>query len=348
MPPQILAKRTEVLNTTKQHIKLSTQTEKFVSYPMTFQPILKERIWGGDKLKSLGKELPNEAIGESWEISMIDDDVNLVASGIYEKLSLATLIEKFPVEILGTKILEKYGKQFPLLFKFLDAKTDLSIQLHPNDQLAKRRHNSFGKTEMWYIMQADENARIILGFKKDSSPEEYLQHLEDKTLPDVLQEYYVKKGDVFFIETGTIHAIGGGILLAEIQQTSDITYRVYDWDRVDEQGKARDLHVNLALEAINYQTKNPKIEYPKNGNSPNLLVDCPFFTTNYIPLTTTYQVKKTNECFLVYICTEGIVNLHKDEESFEFKKGDTFLVPASLTDFSLSGNAKLLEVYINS
>src|SRR5690554_910747 len=126
------------------------------------------------------------------------------------------------------------------------------------------------------------------------------------------------------------------------------SYRVYDWDRVDEQGKARDLHVDMALEAINYQTKNPKIEYPKNGNSPNLLVDCPFFTTNYIPLTTTYQVKKTNECFLVYICTEGIVNLHKDEESFEFKKGDTFLVPASLTDFSLSGNAKLLEVYINS
>lgn len=324
------------------------QTEKFVSYPLTFQPILKERIWGGDKLKSLGKELPNDAIGESWEISMIDDDVNLVASGIYQKLSLATLIEKFPVEILGTKVFEKYGTQFPLLFKFLDAKTDLSIQLHPNDQLAKMRHNSFGKTEMWYIMQADENARIILGFKNDSSPEEYLQHLENKTLPDVLQEYYVKKGDVFFIETGTIHAIGGGILLAEIQQTSDITYRVYDWDRVDDQGKARDLHVDLALEAINYQKKNPKIEYTKTDNGSNKLVDCPFFTTNYIPLTTTYRVKKTNECFLVYLCTEGTVSLHKDKEIFEFKKGDTFLVPASLTDFSLSGTAKLLEVYINS
>lgn len=336
------------MNTTKQHINPTIQTEDFVDYPLMFHPILKDRIWGGDKLKSLGKELPNNAIGESWEISMIDDDVNLVASGIYENLSLATLIEKFPTEILGTKIVKKYGTQFPLLFKFLDAKTDLSIQLHPNDELAKRRHNSFGKTEMWYIMQADENARIILGFKNDSSPEEYLQHLENKTLPDVLQEYYVKKGDVFFIETGTIHAIGGGILLAEIQQTSDITYRVYDWDRVDERGNARDLHVDLALEAINYETKNPKLAYTKTANQANELIDCPFFTTNYIPLSSTYQVEKTNECFLVYICTEGTVCLHKGEESFEFEKGDTFLVPATMTNFSLSGNAKLLEVYINS
>lgn len=218
---------------------------------------------GGNKLESLGKELPNNAIGESWEISMIDNDVNLVASGIYEGLNLSELINRFPEEILGKKIYQKYGTQFPLLFKFLDAKTDLSIQLHPNDELAKKRHDSFGKTEMWYIMQADENARIILGFKQDSSSEEYLQHLENKTLPSVLQEFYVKQGDVFFIETGTIHAIGGGILLAEIQQTSDITYRVYDWDRVDDKGNERELHIDLALEAINYQKKNPKIEYAK-------------------------------------------------------------------------------------
>lgn len=336
------------MNTTKQHINPTIQTKDFVDYPLTFHPILKDRIWGGDKLKSLGKKLPNNAIGESWEISMIDDDVNLVSSGVYDKQLLSALIKKFPTEILGTKIVKKYGTQFPLLFKFLDAKTDLSIQLHPNDELAKRRHNSFGKTEMWYIMQADENARIILGFKNDSSPEEYLQHLENKTLPDVLQEYYVKKGDVFFIETGTIHAIGGGILLAEIQQTSDITYRVYDWDRVDERGNARDLHVDLALEAINYETKNPKIAYTKAANQANELIDCPFFTTNYIPLSSTYQVEKTSECFLVYICTEGTVCLHKGEESFEFEKGDTFLVPAAITNFSLSGNAKLLEVYINS
>ena len=335
------------MNSTKQHINKQSNTANFVGYPLQFQPILKERIWGGNKLAQLGKELSGEAIGESWEISMIDTDVNIITEGVYQGKSLAELIEMFPQEVLGTKVFEKYGTQFPLLFKFLDAKTDLSIQLHPNDELAKERHNSFGKTEMWYIMQADENARIILGFKNDSSPEEYVQHLENKTLPNVLQEYYVKKGDVFFIETGTIHAIGGGILLAEIQQTSDITYRVYDWDRVDDQGNARELHVDLALDAINYRKKDPKINYTQNVNQENQLVDCPFFTTNYIPLSGTYSVNKTNECFLVYICTEGNVQLETETGCFEFTKGNTFLIPAVLTHFSLLGNATLLEVSIN-
>jgi len=338
------------LNTTKQHKERDSKIDEFVSYPLTFQPILKERIWGGDKLRFLGKDLPEGAcsIGESWEISMIDRDMSEVASGVYIQTSLDALLNRYPEQILGTKIYNKYGKQFPLLFKFLDAKTDLSIQLHPNDELAQKRHNSFGKTEMWYIMQADENARIILGFKKDSSPEEYLEHLKNKTLPDVLQEFYVKKGDVFFIETGTIHAIGGGILLAEIQQTSDITYRVYDWDRVDEHGNERELHIDLALDAINYQKKNPKIDYEKTDNASNELIDCPFFTTNFIPLTSTYEVKKTNECFLVYICTEGTATLYYDNDSYEFEKGKTVLIPASMTNFYIKGTAKLLEVFINN
>lgn len=338
------------MNTTKQHKERDSKIDEFVSYPLTFQPILKERIWGGDKLRFLGKDLPEGAcsIGESWEISMIDRDMSEVASGVYIQTSLDALLNRYPEQILGTKIYNKYGKQFPLLFKFLDAKTDLSIQLHPNDELAQKRHNSFGKTEMWYIMQADENARIILGFKKDSSPEKYLEHLKNKTLPDVLQEFYVKKGDVFFIETGTIHAIGGGILLAEIQQTSDITYRVYDWDRVDEHGNERELHIDLALDAINYQKKNPKIDYEKTDNASNELIDCPFFTTNFIPLTSTYEVKKTNECFLVYICTEGTATLYYDNDSFEFEKGKTVLIPASMTNFYIKGTAKLLEVFINN
>lgn len=335
------------MNSIKQHINNQSNTTTFVSYPLQFQPILKERIWGGDKLKSLGKELPNHFIGESWEISMIDNDVNTIISGIYKGQNLAELIELFPNEVLGTKVYQKYGKQFPLLFKFLDAKTDLSIQLHPNDELAKKRHNSFGKTEMWYIMQADENARIILGFKKDSSPVEYLEHLDNKTLPTVLKEYYVKKGDVFFIETGTIHAIGGGILLAEIQQTSDITYRVYDWDRVGEDGKERELHVDLALEAINYKTRNPKIEYVKEANKSTELVDCPFFTSHYLSLTSSYSISKTDECFLVYICTDGNVVLETAENGFEIRKGQTVLVPAALTEFTLKGNGTLLEVFIN-
>ncbi len=335
------------MNSTKQHINNPLNTTDFKSYPLHFQPIFKERIWGGNKLQSIGKKLPGNNIGESWEISMIDTDVNIITDGVYQGKSLAELIDLYPNEILGTKVYQKYGKQFPLLFKFLDAKTDLSIQLHPNDELAKKRHNSFGKTEMWYIMQADENARIILGFKNDSSSEEYLEHLENKSLPSVLQEYYVKKGDVFFIETGTIHAIGGGVLLAEIQQTSDITYRVYDWDRVDEQGKARELHVDLALEAIHYGKRNPKIEYVKQEDQSVELVDCPFFTTKIISLTTAYKVQKSTDCFLVYICTEGSAKLSIDQESFDIKQGETILVPAQLNQFELKGEATLLEVFIN-
>lgn len=335
------------LNFTKEHINNQSNTTNFRSYPLHFQPILKERIWGGDKLKSLGKNIPNDNIGESWEISMIDNDVNIVANGIYQNKSLAELINLFPNEILGSKVYQKYGKQFPLLFKFLDAKTDLSIQLHPNDELARTRHNSFGKTEMWYVMQADENARIILGFKNDSSSEEYLDHLKNKTLPNVLQEYYVQKGDVFFIETGTIHAIGGGILLAEIQQTSDVTYRVYDWDRVDANGQERELHIDLALEAINYNKKDTKINYSKKDNELVELVDCPFFTTNILFLTDTTQITKNTDSFLVYICTEGSAVLAVENNSFPLSKGDTVLIPAQLTNFSLEGNATLLEVFIN-
>lgn len=335
------------MNSIKEHINNQSNTTAFKSYPIHFQPILKERIWGGNKLQSLGKKLFNDNIGESWEISMIDSDVNIVTNGIYKDKSLAELIDLYPNEILGTKVYQKYGKQFPLLFKFLDAKTDLSIQLHPNDELAKERHNSYGKTEMWYVMQADENARIILGFKNDSSPEEYLDHLKNKTLPSVLQEYYVKKGDVFFIETGTIHAIGGGILLAEIQQTSDITYRVYDWDRVDDNGNERELHVDLALDAINYSKKDTEIEYVKQEDQSVKLVDCPYFTTNIVSLTSAYQISKNNDCFLVYICTEGNAELIVDDKSFEIKQGETILIPAQLTTFALKGNATLLEVFIN-
>lgn len=335
------------MNSSKQHINTHTNTTAFKSYPIHFQPILKERIWGGNKLQSLGKNLFSDNIGESWEISMIDNDVNIVTNGIYKDKSLAELIDLYPNEILGTKVYQKYGKQFPLLFKFLDAKTDLSIQLHPNDELAKKRHNSFGKTEMWYVMQADENARIILGFKEDSSPEEYLDHLKSKTLPSVLQEYYVKKGDVFFIETGTIHAIGGGILLAEIQQTSDITYRVYDWDRVDDRGNERELHVDLALDAINYSKKDPKINYVTKTDQSVKLIDCPFFTTNIISLASTYQISKNSDCFLVYICTEGNARVILDNTSFDIKQGETVLIPAQLTTFALKGNATLLEVFIN-
>lgn len=330
------------MNSNPLHI---TKESEFIAYPITCYPILKDRIWGGDKLKAIGKPLQSNSIGESWELSMIGEDVSIIQNGHYQYTSIEVLIENFPEQVLGKEIVATYGVQFPLLFKFLDAKTDLSIQLHPNDELAKRRHNSFGKTEMWYIMEAEPDARIILGFNKDSSAQEYVQHLENKSLPSILREYKVKKGDVFFIETGTVHAIGGGVLLAEIQQTSDITYRIYDWDRVDADGNPRTLHIDLALEAINYKAKDNKVTYEKQDNQSNSLVHCPFFRTNFIPLDGEIKLTKDPR-FYVYICTEGTFSITYAGISHEFSKGNTVLIPACISEFELKGKANLLEIYI--
>ena len=318
-------------------------------YPLVFEPIVKDRIWGGTKLRTdLGKHnLPSETTGESWELSAVPGDVSIVRDGEYAGRSLGELIAEHPDELLGNRIHNRFGQQFPLLFKFLDARDDLSIQVHPNDELAKKRHNSFGKTEMWYVMQADEGARIIVGFKHKSSPEEYLKHLEDKNLIEILNEVPVKKGDVFFLETGTIHAIGAGIVIAEIQQTSDITYRIYDWDRVDANGQSRELHVEQALDAMNYNTTVTQKQYAQVQNTANVMVDCPYFTTSYFPLTGEAKVEKDGSCFSVYICTEGSYTFAVGGEIFNFKKGDTILVPAALKSFTISGDATLLEIYIS-
>jgi len=317
-------------------------------YPLQFEPILKERIWGGTKLKTyLNKPISSNITGESWEISTVENDISVVSNGIYEGKSLIDLINEYPEAILGTHVYAQFGKQFPLLFKYLDAREDLSIQVHPNDELAKKRHNSFGKTEMWYVMQADENARLIVGFKEKSTPEEYLKHLNNKTIVDILDTKKVKQGDVFFLETGTIHAIGAGIVIAEIQQTSDITYRIYDFDRVDANGNSRELHIDLALEAINYETVDAQKYYSKNENQSNTIVDCRYFTTNIIPLNGAVKVNKNQNSFTVYMCVDGSFELKINTEIFYYQKGDTVLIPAALTNFELSGSASILEIYIS-
>lgn len=317
-------------------------------YPLQFEPILKERIWGGTKLKSyLNKPITSDITGESWEISTVENDVSIVANGTFKGKSLNDLINEFPDAVLGTKVYEQFGKQFPLLFKYLDAREDLSIQLHPNDELAKKRHNSFGKTEMWYVMQADADARLIVGFKEKSTPEEYLKHIHDKTIVDILDTKKVKQGDVFFLETGTIHAIGAGIIVAEIQQTSDITYRIYDFDRVDANGNKRELHIDLSLEAINYDTVDAEKKYERVENVSNPVVDCKYFTTNFIPLDGNITIYKHGESFTVYMCVDGSFELAVNGESYTYKKGDTVFLPAALTDFQLSGSASILEIYIS-
>ena len=317
-------------------------------YPLQFEPILKERIWGGTKLKTyLNKPITSDITGESWEISTVENDVSVIANGFLKGKSLNDVINELPKAVLGTKVYEQFGKQFPLLFKYLDAREDLSIQLHPNDALAQKLHNSFGKTEMWYVMQADADAQLIVGFKEESSPEAYLKHIHDKTIVDILDAKKVKQGDVFFLETGTIHAIGAGIVIAEIQQTSDITYRIYDFDRVDANGNHRELHVDLSLEAINYETIEAQKFYSKTENVANTVVDCRYFTTNFIPLEGTMTIAKNGTSFTVYMCVDGDFQLTIDNQVYGYKKGDTVLLPAILTHFELSGKASILEIYIS-
>lgn len=316
-------------------------------YPLTFKPILKERIWGGNKLKILfGKELNSDQTGESWELSTVGNDVSVISNGAYQNRLFTELISEFPNEILGEKIVEQFGEQFPLLFKFLDASEDLSIQVHPNDELAQKRHNSFGKTEMWYIIQADENSRNIIGFKEKSSSEKYLDKLKNKELLSILKEESVQKGDAFFLETGTVHAIGGGIVLAEIQQTSDITYRIYDWERTDNNGNPRELHLDLALETINYNPTQTRKPYSKNENSENKIVESNYFSVNFIPLNGSLKMNKNQDSFRVYMCTDGSFSVGYNGEKFSFEKGTTILLPAVLNEYTLEGKAELLEVYI--
>lgn len=320
-----------------------------ILYPLKFQPILKDKIWGGQKLNQIlnkQSDLPN--IGESWEISDVEGDTSVVINGLLQGQTLKQLVQTYKEALVGQKNFDVFGEKFPLLIKFIDAKEDLSIQLHPNDELAAKRHNSFGKTEMWYVMQADDDANLIVGFNQKVTPELYLQHLKSKTLTKILNFDKVTTGDTYFIEVGRVHAIGAGVMLAEIQQTSDITYRVYDWDRVDDQGNERELHNDLALDAIGFDMEDDfRVAYDKLPNQSNKMVSCPYFTTNYLQLNATIQKENTHDSFMIYICVEGEAEIKTDDFSEKVIKGETILVPASITSFQISSkNATLLEVYV--
>lgn len=318
-------------------------------YPIKFQPILKEKIWGGQKLHTLlnkDSKLPN--IGESWEISDVENDTSVILNGALKGKSLKDLLEIFKAELLGDKNYKIFGNKFPLLIKFIDAREDLSIQLHPNDELAAKRHNSFGKTEMWYVMQADDDANLIVGFNQKMTPEKYLKHLDDKTLTEILNFDQVKTGDTYFIEVGRVHAIGAGVLLAEIQQTSDITYRVYDWDRVDDKGNERELHNDLAIDAFNFEMEDDfRVAYETDKNSSNEMVSCPYFTTSFLHITEPILKINTKDSFFIYICVEGEAMIETENASEFIQKGETILIPAGIETYKItSPNAKLLEVYV--
>lgn len=322
-----------------------------LNYPIKFTPILKEKIWGGSKLREiLNKDSTSDELGESWEISGVKNDISVVANGSLRGKSLNDLLEDYKEEFLGKKVFKNFGAEFPLLIKFIDAKTELSVQLHPNDKLAKERHNSFGKTEMWYILQADEDAEINVGFKKTTSKEEYLKRLEAGEITQLLNFEKVKKGDAVFINTGKVHAIGAGVLLAEIQQTSDITYRIYDWDRVDSEGHARELHTAQALDAIDFEKKEDyKLTYSKTQNSSSNIARCEYFTTNYLPVKGTIEKDYSAvDSFVIYMCVSGKAEIETNGNRESIEQGQTILIPAKNKLVNISSEeVELLEVYIS-
>ena len=321
-----------------------------INYPIKFNPILKDKIWGGEKLKTvLNKETSLNNIGESWELSSVDGDISQVSNGVLKGQLLTQLIEEYKGDLVGEKVYEQFGNKFPLLFKFIDAKENLSIQLHPNDEIAKKLHNSFGKTEMWYVMDADESSELNIGFSEKMTPEKYKQAIENKNILEKLNFEKVTKGDSFFIKEGLVHAIGAGCLIAEIQQTSDITYRIYDWDRVDDQGNERELHTDLALEALDYNAVGAnKCQYEKEVNKPSNIASCEYFTTNYIKINDLFtRDLSAIASFTVYICVGGNGSIQIDDDTETIKRGETVLIPANTKEIKIEASEiELLEVYI--
>ena len=321
-------------------------------YPLKFEPIYKYRIWGGKKLKEiLNKEDAPEKTGESWEISGVQDNLSVVSNGPLAGNTIQELAEIYMGELLGDHVYEKFGEEFPLLIKLIDANDVLSIQVHPDYKLAKERHQAYGKTEIWYIIEADKGSGLFSGFNRKLDSESYLKHINNGTIKEVLNLETVKAGDVFFIPAGRVHATGAGILFAEIQQTSDITYRIYDWDRIDKDGKARELHTELAIDAMDFQIQDDyKTTYESKVNNTNQILTCDFFTVNIIPLNKVLEKDYYEiDSFIIYMCMEGSLIIHSAENvPSSLKKGETVLLPAGLNNIRLEphGSAIILEVYI--
>lgn len=322
--------------------------KKIPLYPLKFTPILKEKVWGGVKLAKLFNKESKGPIGESWELSGVEDNVSKVANGALHNSKITNLIDEYKDELVGGKVYKEFGNKFPLLFKFIDANKDLSVQLHPDDNLASKRHSSFGKTELWYIIQSEKDARLILGFNQKMNEAIYKEHIDSNSITNILHAEAIKKGDVFFIAPGTVHAIGAGVLLAEIQQTSDITYRIYDWDRPDTNGKLRELHQDLAVEAINYNPLHAKITYTDKENEIVLLKRNTYFETNKLRITETIRRDLSQiDSFIVYMCVDGVATLNSPNETIEISAGETILIPACIPHLHLkSKDATFLEVYI--
>ena len=320
-------------------------------YPLKFNPILKEMIWGGKRLKEvLNKESLSDKIGESWELSGVEGNISVVANGFLIGNTLEEIIEIYMGDLLGDKVYEKFGLEFPLLIKFIDANDALSIQVHPDDKLAAERHQSFGKTEMWYVLDHEPDAELIVGFNQVMTKDKYVEALNNGKIKDILNSIKVNKGDVFFLPAGRVHAIGAGMMIAEIQQTSNITYRIYDWDRVDSKGNARELHTDLAVDAIDYSyVKDYTTPYKVQENKTVSLLACEYFSTQFLKLNQKVEKDYTLiDSFVIYMALEGAFTIIFPEGEEIVKKGETVLIPADLKFITIQpqGEASLLEVYI--
>ena len=322
-------------------------------YPLKFEPVLKQTLWGGDKIipfKHLNENLPN--VGESWEISAVEGSESVVANGADKGLTLPEMVRKYKEELVGEANYMRFGNKFPLLIKFIDAKLDLSIQVHPNDELARKRHNSFGKNEMWYVIAADKGAKLISGFAEQITPKEYKERVYNGTFAEVLQTCEIKPGDVFYVPAGRVHGIDAGSFIAEIQQTSDVTYRIFDYNRKDQNGKTRELHTNQAMDAINFADVQDdfRTEYELTENEPIEVVASPYFTTSVYDMTEEITCDYSElDSFVIFICTEGSCKITDDSKNeLTLCAGDTILLPASTQEVTITpdGRVKLLETYV--
>lgn len=318
--------------------------------PIKFKPLLKQTIWGGDKIisfKHLGENMEN--VGESWEVSGVKGNESVVAGGERDGETLNTLVKELKGDLVGEENYKRFGNEFPLLIKFIDARQDLSIQVHPTDEIAKRQGKERGKTEMWYIMESDKRAHLRSGLKQQITPEEYKEMVENDTICDAIADYSVKEGDCFFLPAGRIHSIGAGCFLAEIQQTSDVTYRIYDFKRKDKDGNYRQLHTKEAAECINYHVEsNYRTEYVPVKDRGVSLVQCPYFNTTiydlYNPMTLDYSEL---DSFVILVCVKGEGNITDNEgNELSLNAGETVLVPATTKQVKFTGRAKFLETYV--
>lgn len=319
-----------------------------IKAPLSFKPYLKSVIWGGDKICDY-KKIPqtDEKIGESWEISAVPGHVSTVDGGIYDGFTLIDLIARFGEQLLGKKVYERYGAKFPLLIKLIDANDNLSVQVHPDDKLAKIRHNSLGKTEMWYIVAADENAKIYSGLNKTITPQEYEAMITDGSFADVLAAHDSKPGDVFYLPAGRVHAIGAGNLLAEIQESSDITYRIFDYNRTDANGNPRELHTGLAKDAIDYTLRSDyKSPSPSESVKNAEIVSCDHFSVRRILVDGTCDLTFNTDSFTVIICVDGNCSVKYACGSLALTKGHTILLPAVLNNIKVEGHATLISAQV--